>query len=279
MAGSNFESIGDSEAFDKLSELKNTGKTCDKHDVQMVKHGDKEPFCLICTQERIQEHESLLVHKANKREQEKDKRWLSERSILSDTSIRKARFDNFDARSDEEIRNKKEARYMANDFRHGDYYNVVMSGTAGAGKSHLAMSMLQAVNEFSEEPKKCLFVSAGELIRKIQDSFDNDESPFRQDRTIAMLHEPDVLVIDDLGAESGAIRSKKSASDFVNRTLVAVMNGRLEKATITTTNLSSKELSNLYDPRLLSRLYTGISKEKGLLTFNNTTDKRFSIQF
>lgn len=217
--------------------------------------------------------------KALKSEEDKSRRWLKERSIISDTSIKKATFDTFVDETDEEKRNKKKSRLMANDFRQGKYYNVLMSGNAGAGKSHLGMAILQAVNEHSEEPKKCLFVSTGELIRKIQDSFNNPESHFTQERAIRMLQEPDVLVLDDLGAESGAIKTSKSASDFINRTIVAVLDGRQEKATITTTNLNSKEISNMYDARLISRLYRNVSKERGLLTFNDTTDKRVQLQF
>lgn len=273
------EDLNSSMEFDLLNDLETTFDTCKKHDVPLVKHPDSEPFCLVCTKERIAQDEQELIMKALKSEEDKSRRWLTERSVLSDTSIKKATFANFKDSLGEEKRNKKQARLMANDFRQGKFYNVLMSGNAGAGKSHLAMAMLQAVNEFSEEPRKCLFVSVGEIIRKIQDSFSNDESHFRQDRTISMLQEPDVLVLDDLGAESGAIKTNKAASDFINRTLVAVLDGRQEKATIITTNLNSTEISKMYDQRLISRLYRGISKERGLLTFNETTDKRAKLKF
>lgn len=265
--------------FKLLNELKTTNDLCEKHDTELVKHPDSKPFCLICTRERIEQEEQELISKALNSEKDKSRKWLSERSVLSDTSIKKATFQNFIDQSEEEKLNKKQARLMANDFRQGKYYNVLMSGNAGAGKSHLAMAMLQAINEFSEEPKKCLFVSVGEIVRKIQDSFNNEESHFTQERTIAMLQEPDVLVLDDLGAETGKIKTSKAASDFVNRTLVSVLDGRQEKATITTTNLNSAEVSKMYDDRFISRLYRGITKERGLLKFNEITDKRAKLEF
>lgn len=279
MEGKAMEGLNFDEYLTKLIEVE---KECEKHTVSLVKYQaleNSKPFCLLCTQERIEEDENKLVERALNSEGNKARRWLNERSILSDTSIKKATFANFEDASVEEKKNKKQARLMANDFRQGNYYNVLMSGKAGAGKSHLAMAMLQAVNEFSEEPKKCLFISAGEIVRKIQDSFNNPESYFTQERTITMLQEPDVLVLDDLGAESGAIRTSKAASDFVNRTLVAVLDGRQERATITTTNLNSQEISTMYDERFISRLYKNISREKGLLTFNDTTDKRSKLEF
>lgn len=273
------EDLNSSTQFKLLNELETTSVNCKRHDVPLVKHPDSEPFCLACTQERITQDEQRLVMKAIKSEEDKSRRWLNERSILADKSIKDATFDKFIDKSEEEKLNKKQSRLIANDFRQGKYYNVLMSGNAGAGKSHLAMAMLQAINEHSEEPKKCLFVSAGELIRKIQDSFNNPEAHFTQDRTISMLQEPDVLVLDDLGAESGAIKTNRTASDFINRTLVAVLDGRQEKATITTTNLNSGEISKMYDQRLISRLYRGISKERGLLTFKETSDKRVKLDF
>lgn len=265
--------------FKLLNELKTTGDLCEKHNAELVKHLDLKPFCLICTRERIEQEEEELIAKALDSEKDKSRRWLSERSILSDTSIKKATFQNFIDQSKEEKYNKKQSRLMANDFRNGVYYNVLMTGNAGAGKSHLAMAMLQAINEFSEKPKKCLFVSVGEIVRKIQDSFNNDESYFTQERTIAMLQEPDVLVLDDLGAETGKIKTSKAASDFVNRTLVSVLDGRQEKATITTTNLNSEEVSKMYDDRFISRMQRGITSERGLLKFNETTDKRAKLEF
>lgn len=273
------EGLNTSMQFDLLNDLETTLEECKLHEVPLVKHPDSNPFCLVCTKERIAREEQELILKALKSEEDKSRRWLSERSIISDKSIKSATFEGFIDESKEEKLNKKQSRLMANDFRQGKYYNVLMSGNAGAGKSHLAMAMLQAINEHSEEPKKCLFVSVGELIRKIQDSFNNPESLFTQDRTISLLQKPDVLVLDDLGAESGAIKTNKSASDFINRTLVAVLDGRQDKATITTTNLNSREISNMYDARLISRLYRGISKERGLLTFNETTDKRAKLEF
>lgn len=279
MGAAVMEDLNSNSQFKLLNDLETTLDECKKHEVPLVKHPDSDPFCLACTRERIAEEEQQLILKALKSEEDKSRRWLSERSILSDTSIKKATFENFEDESPEEKKNKKLARLMANDFRQGNYYNVLMSGNAGAGKSHLAMAMLKAINEHSEEPKKCLFISTGELIRKIQDSFSNPESHFTQDRTISMLQKPDVLVLDDLGAESGAIKTSKAASDFVNRTLVAVLDGRQEKATITTTNLNSQEISSMYDQRFISRLYKGISRERGLLTFNKTADKRAKLEF
>lgn len=273
------EDLISSTQFTLLNDLETTLEECELHEVPLVKHPDSKPFCLACTRERIAQEEQELILKALKSEEDKSRRWLKERSILSDKSIKNATFNNFTDETAEEKHNKKQARLMANDFRQGKFYNVLMSGNAGAGKSHLAMAMLQAINEHSEEPRKCLFVSTGELIRKIQDSFNNPESHFTQDRTISMLQKPDVLVLDDLGAESGAIKTTKSASDFINRTLVAVLDGRQDKATITTTNLNSTEISKMYDTRLISRLYRGISKERGLLTFNETTDKRAKLEF
>ncbi|MDK7438282.1 ATP-binding protein, partial [Bacillus paranthracis] len=54
-----------------------------------------------------------------------------------------------------------------------------------------------------------------------------------------------------------------------------VANGRqgANKTTITTSNLSSKQLFQKYDPKLASRLLNGVSKDETIV-FKTTTDKR-----
>ncbi|MCW1065469.1 DNA replication protein, partial [Streptococcus anginosus] len=53
-------------------------------------------------------------------------------------------------------------------------FNTLLVGTAGTGKSHLAMPMLKAVNDHSKA-QKCLFINIAALFQKIRNSF-NDPS-------------------------------------------------------------------------------------------------------
>uniref|UniRef100_UPI00403F2184 hypothetical protein n=1 Tax=Lentilactobacillus hilgardii TaxID=1588 RepID=UPI00403F2184 len=78
--------------------------------------------------------------------------------------------------------------------------------------------------------------------------------------TKLLTKKTDLLVLDDLGAEASFKRFDKhnpaQASEYVQRVLYGIVNGR--NRTIITTNLSSEQLSTMYNPKLVSRLYTGI---------------------
>ena len=84
------------------------------------------------------------------------------------------------------------------------------------------------------------------------------------------------MVLDDLGAETGFIGTKKTASDFTQRMLYGLMNRRQEKSTIITTNLNSSQISGMYDQKVISRLYRGLN-ENSLIKFEKTKDHRIKF--
>ena len=94
---------------------------------------------------------------------------------------------------------------------------------------------------------------------------------------IDLLIEADLLVLDDLGAETGAVTTDRTATDFTTRTLYAIINGRMNKPTIITTNLNSKDMAKMYDSKLISRMFRGA--EGHVIKFEKTNDKRRTIEF
>lgn len=260
-----------------------TNEKCTIHNEQKVQIqgiDNVKPFCQSCTKENIQSEINHISKGASERlEKRNTYDWLSNLSILSDETIKKARFDNYIEDEEETKMNKKKAILIAKSYLDGEAFNTVMSGNPGAGKSHLAMSILQAVNEFSEPYRKCLFISVDELMRRIRNSFNDPLSKDTEQRMVEMISKADLVVLDDLGAETGSMHTDSTASDFTSRTLYALVNGRQNKSTIITTNLSSKELDKKYDRKLMSRLYKGTIANNSILTFNNTNDKRSKIEF
>lgn len=202
--------------------------------------------------------------------------WLFNRSIYLDRTLSKVSFDNYSTDDQETTNNKEQALKIAREYYKGQTYNTILSGKPGTGKSHLAMSMLKEINEYSKPYRKCLFISIDEMMRRIRSSFNNSNSQYDEQSMVAMLIEADVLVIDDLGAETGAITTGKGASDFTTRILYAIINGRMTKPTIFTTNLNSDGLSDMYDGKLVSRMFRGAKGH--VIAFKNTTDKRI-VQF
>jgi DNA replication protein DnaC len=120
--------------------------------------------------------------------------------------------------------------------------------------------------------KSCLFVSIDAMLRKIKNSFNDKESRFTEEYFNKLLSNVDFLVLDDLGAETGAIDTSKTATDFVQRVLYGITNTRQDKATILTTNLDSKTLFSMYDKKLVSRLF----RKPKYVIFKESKDKRTS---
>ena len=232
---------------------------------------DGKVFCPLCERERtsreLSEKETLKMERANKR---KKYNVFHDRNVLTDVNLLGSSFGNYEATEKEEVANKEKAEKAFIQYREGKTFNVWFTGAPGVGKSHLAMSILRNLNETGNKNRSCLFVSVDSMLMRIRESFSDKESRFTEAYFVDLLSKVDFLVLDDLGAETGGSGTDKAATDFTMRILYAIANGRRNKSTIITTNLSSEELIKMYDPRLVSRLMG----EMYAIHFKNTTDKR-----
>lgn len=253
-----------------------TDQICEIHGSkkQILKNNkEMEPVCVECaTEKKEQQEKEFIVEMTKKSEKAKTQSWLKNRSIILDQTLKNATFENYDTADAETKKNKEHALNIAREYYKGATYNTVLRGKPGTGKSHLAMSILKIVNEHSEPYRRCIFVSVDEMMRLIRGSFNNRDSQYTEERVVDTLTKADLLVLDDLGAETGAIGTDKAASNFTSRVLYAIINGRMNKPTIMTTNLNGPELTNMYDSKLLSRMYRGAKGHT--IVFEHTNDKR-----
>lgn len=229
------------------------------------------PRCRLNAQEKKLEQEQSA--KFTQLEQLRQYNTLYKDSIVSDATILTATFENYTTECEEQGINLNSMKRYCEQFKEGSVFNIILQGNPGAGKSHLAYAMLQELNNHDRDavPKKtCLFVSVDEMIRLIKDSFSNKDSKYTEHYFTDLLSNVDYLVLDDLGAETGAIDTGKSATNFVQSVLYGVMNARQDKVTISTTNLSGKSLFNMYDKKLVSRLL----RNPQYVIFKDTKDKR-----
>ena len=122
--------------------------------------------------------------------------------------------------------------------------NLLLTGTTGLGKTHLALAMGRAIGE---QGYSVCYESAAGLFSKLEKAkfYPNAESL----REAAKLEESDLLIIDDLGTEM--------PGQFVTAALYALLNQRLMagKPMIITTNLNVEEAGQRYSPQIASRLY------------------------
>lgn len=255
---------------------KETDETCEKHEINLMQPIGSDPFCPMCAIIRTAWLEAEMIEEETNKALEHKRRWLRNRSIVTDKKMLDMTFDTFETMDQETTKNKEKALDMARRFYKGSTSNEFLTGKFGTGKTHLAMAILNQLNDYKDT--KTVFVSMDELMRRIKSSFGNPESPYKEDVVVDMLVEADFLVLDDLGAEVGSVDRNTSATDYNIRVMNGILNGRTNKPTIFTTNLSVEELKNVYDGRLISRMFRGV-KQENIIIFKETPDKRTQIKF
>jgi DNA replication protein DnaC len=156
-------------------------------------------------------------------------------------------FDNFETKRNAKRKETVEAAksYVnAFNFRNGAPRGLILKGTIGCGKTHVAVAILQAV---IRKGYTGLYYNMVDLLSDIRATY-SDSSPLDEHELLDDVNEPDLLVLDDLGAEK--------TSGFVNDRLYLIVNRRYEccKPMLITTNLSLAELEEKLEGRTVSRL-------------------------
>jgi DNA replication protein DnaC len=123
------------------------------------------------------------------------------------------------------------ALLMARNFVRGypmetDGQGLLLTGSIGVGKTHLAVGILQAL--VTERGAKGLFCDYRNLLKEIQNSYGRNE--LSEKDILAPVFEAEVLVLDELGAAK--------PTDWVWDTVQHILNTRYNdrRTTIITTN-------------------------------------------
>ena len=111
---------------------------------------------------------------------------------------------------------------------------LLLTGSIGVGKTHLAVGMLQAL--IVERGAKGLFYDYRDLLKEIQNSYGRNDVSERQ--ILAPVFDAEVLVLDELGAAK--------PTDWVWDTVQHILNTRYndQKTTIITTNYANDKESD-----------------------------------
>jgi DNA replication protein DnaC len=125
---------------------------------------------------------------------------------------------------------------------------IVMTGTPGTGKTHLAAAIAGFV--IVNHNATAVYRTVGGLLQFIKGSY-GDRAEYTEAEAFASLVEPSLLIIDEVGATK--------PSEFEMATLFAVINGRYEaeRPTIVISNIDAKELSAVLGERSVDRLREG----------------------
>lgn len=257
--------------------VEQTDEVCESHQTMMVKMKDGNPFCVSCVREKVEREDRERAEKAAELAKKMNTYyWLRDRSLIADKTILTATFDSYETNDQETRENKAQAQKIADRYKQGEVFNTVLSGKQGTGKTHLAHAIATEVNEAGG--KRCVFLSVDELFRQLKTGF-SSKNYYQSEAYFVdeLIREADLVVLDDLGSETGSIDTASKATEYVTKVLYSVANARQGKRTIVTTNLTSQELVMIYDRRLVSRL---LANGKGnIIVFEKTTDKRMNFGF
>ena len=117
---------------------------------------------------------------------------------------------------------------------------IVLTGTYGAGKTHLAASI---ANYVVGNRQSALFVTVPDLLDHLRATF-SPQSTVSYDKLFEQVRKAPLLILDDLGTES--------ATNWAREKLYQVFNYRYQ-ARLPTVITTSQKIEDL-DPRLRSRL-------------------------
>ena len=147
----------------------------------------------------------------------------------------KRTFEVFNVNASNEVAYDAALEYVKQ-FDRDNGTGLLLGGTVGTGKTHLAAAITMAL---MDEEYKVVFGTVNSLLSKIRYSYSDDQAD-----TEAELFERyttcDLLVIDDLG--------KERVSDWTEQIVFDIINTRYEnnKALVITTNLGLKEIKAKY---------------------------------
>ncbi len=96
--------------------------------------------------------------------------------------------------------------------------SLLLLGSLGTGKTHLGVAIANTV--VNRHQRTALYVRAAQLLRVVRGAFNRD-ADYSESNAFARFIEPDLLVLDEVGAHK--------PSDYSQSAMFEVLNGRYEK--------------------------------------------------
>lgn len=208
---------------------------------------NREIICKVCNDEK----ELARILEKNKfywREQLND--YFDKEYCYIPDDLMNAGFKNFQVGCGNVLEAKKQAMDYVKKFTvidQKDRYNLLIMGNPGTGKTHLATTIARTLK------KKGFLIgqlTTGKLLSKIKSTYQNGASQ-TEEGIFKDLRKIDLLVLDDLGSEARS----KDEFDWSKNKLFEIVNLRIGKPTIYTSNFNQEHLPTAIGERVFSRLY------------------------
>lgn len=198
-------------------------------------------------------------------------------SIFNEPGVLDQHFKDFKADTQAQKNVLMRTRILTKRIIDGEKLKAVFTGDAGAGKTMLAVCLLNNINENQDLNLTCLFISFPKLMdwERIKAGGTDQERVLRIESAIKKA---DVVVWDDLGSETAmqdfrAGQQNTEASEYTQKVLFNLADSRKDKVDVFTTNNTSSQLTQIYNPKLISRMLT--KKPENIIKFDGP-DQRMS---
>jgi len=121
--------------------------------------------------------------------------------------------------------------------------SLILCGKPGTGKTHLACAIGHVL---TEQQRSVIFGTVLSVIRYIKDTYRKDAERSESEAVESMI-EPDLLIIDEVGAQLGTEHEKLLLFEIINERYQDC------KATILISNLTREELGQYLGDRVMDR--------------------------
>lgn len=166
--------------------------------------------CSKCAE--IAENDRLQKEAAEK--DEKDRKRLIDKKQSCGINVRHfdCSFDNYKAATAEQKKALQQVSDYADSVFNGAASCLVLAGSVGTGKTHLACAV---ANKFIENGRSCVLIKMSELIRSIKDTW-RKESDMTETKIIERYSGVRLLIIDEIGIQFGSDTEKLLISEIID---------------------------------------------------------------
>lgn len=199
--------------------------------------------CPKCSEIRREQAELREAEETRRRKQDRIDS-LFRRSSIPVRFIDRT-LDSYKATTDGQTRAIRIARRYVESFGENDRVgpSMVLAGKPGTGKTHIACGIANALIHMG---RPVLFMTVLQALRHIKETYRKD-STRTEEKAIAELMEPDLLILDEVGAQVGSEHEKMLMFEIINE---RYQNCR---STILISNLTGEELTEFLGDRVMDR--------------------------
>ena len=123
--------------------------------------------------------------------------------------------------------------------------SVILTGTTGTGKTHLACAIANYV--IQEHCKSAVFLSVLNAVRRVKETYKKSSLETEREAIKSFLH-PDLLILDEIGVQFGSDTEKMITFEIINQRYENL------KPTILISNLSADNLRQFVGDRIMDRM-------------------------